>query len=33
MEIRIDPNSADPIYLQIIYGIKNQVATGRLNPG
>jgi GntR family transcriptional regulator len=33
MEIRIDPNCADPIYLQIIYGIKHQVATGRLNPG
>jgi GntR family transcriptional regulator len=33
MEIRIDPNSTEPIYLQIIYSIKNQVATGRLKPG
>jgi GntR family transcriptional regulator len=33
MEIRIDPNRADPIYLQIIYAIKHQVATGRLKPG
>jgi GntR family transcriptional regulator len=33
MEIRIDPNSTEPIYLQIIYSIKHQVATGRLKPG
>jgi len=32
MEIRIDPNSTVPIYLQIIYSIKYQVATGRLKP-
>jgi GntR family transcriptional regulator len=33
MEIRIDPNSTVPIYLQIIYSIKHQVAAGRLKPG
>jgi GntR family transcriptional regulator len=33
MEIRIDPISTVPIYLQIIYSIKHQVATGRLTPG
>ncbi len=33
MEIRIDPSSTVPIYLQIIYSIKHQVATGRLKPG
>lgn len=33
MDIRIDPNSTVPIYLQIIYSIKHQVATGRLKPG
>jgi len=33
MEIRIDPNSTAPIYLQIIYSIKHQVAIGRLTPG
>ncbi len=33
MEIRIDPNSTEPIYLQIIYAIKLQVATGQLKPG
>jgi GntR family transcriptional regulator len=33
MEIRIDPNSTVPIYLQIIYSIKHEVATGRLKPG
>jgi GntR family transcriptional regulator len=32
MEIRIDPNSTVPIYLQIIYSVKHQVATGRLEP-
>ncbi len=33
MEIRIDPDSTVPIYLQIIYAIKLQVATGQLQPG
>jgi len=33
MEIRIDPDSAVPIYLQIVHSIKHQVATGRLKPG
>ena len=33
MEIRIDPDSAVPIYLQIVHAIKHQVATGRLKPG
>ncbi len=33
MEIRIDPDSTLPIYLQIIYAIKLQVATGQLKPG
>ncbi len=33
MEIRFDPNNTVPIYLQIIYSIKHQVATGRLKPG
>ncbi len=33
MEIRIDPDSTVPIYLQIIYAIKLQVATGQLKPG
>ena len=33
MEIRVDLNGTVPIYLQIIYSIKHQVATGRLNPG
>jgi len=33
MVIRIDPNSAEPIYLQIIYAIKHQVATRELKPG
>jgi GntR family transcriptional regulator len=33
MEIRIDPNSAVPIYLQIAHSIKHQVASGRLKPG
>lgn len=32
MEIRTDPDSAVPIYLQIIHAIKHQVATGRLKP-
>ncbi|MBI5649913.1 MAG: GntR family transcriptional regulator [Chloroflexi bacterium] len=33
MELRIDPDSAVPIYLQIVQAIKHQVATGRLKPG
>ena len=33
MEIRIDPDSTVPIYLQIIYAVKHQVATGQLQPG
>jgi GntR family transcriptional regulator len=33
MELRIDPDSAVPIYLQIVHSIKHQVATGRLKPG
>jgi GntR family transcriptional regulator len=33
MELRIDPDSAVPIYLQIVHAIKHQVATGRLKPG
>jgi GntR family transcriptional regulator len=33
MEMRIDPDSAVPIYLQIVHSIKHQVATGRLTPG
>ena len=32
MEIRIDPDSAVPIYLQIVHSIKHQVATGRVKP-
>ncbi len=33
MELRIEPSSTVPIYLQIISSIKHQVATGRLKPG
>ncbi len=33
MDIRIDPDSAVPIYLQIVHSIKHQVASGRLKPG
>lgn len=33
MDIRIDPDSAVPIYQQIVNSIKHQVATGRLKPG
>lgn len=32
MEIRIDPDSAVPIYLQIVHAVKHQVASGRLRP-
>lgn len=31
--IRIDPDSAVPIYLQIVQGIKNKIAIGVLKPG
>ncbi len=33
MDIRIDPDNAVPIYLQVVHSIKHQVATGRLKPG
>ena len=33
MELRIDPDSTVPIYLQIVHTIKHQVATGHLKPG
>ena len=33
MDIRIDLDSAVPIYQQIVHSIKHQVATGRLKPG
>jgi GntR family transcriptional regulator len=33
MEIRIDSDSTVPIYQQIIYAIKLQIATGQLKPG
>lgn len=33
MEIGIDPDSAVPIYSQIVHSIKHQVATGQLKPG
>lgn len=33
MDIRIDPDSPVSIYLQIVNGVKHQVATGRLKPG
>lgn len=33
MELRLDPDSAVPIYLQIVHTIKHHVATGRLKPG
>jgi len=33
VELRIDPDSAVPIYLQIVHTVKHQVATGRLKPG
>jgi GntR family transcriptional regulator len=33
MEIRIDSDSAVPIYMQIVHSIKHQVATGQLKPG
>ena len=33
MELRIDPDSTVPIYLQIVHTVKHHVATGRLKPG
>ena len=33
MELRIDPDSAVPIYLQVVHAVKHQVATGRILPG
>lgn len=33
MEIRIDPDSAVPIYMQVVHSIKQQVAIGQLKPG
>ncbi len=33
MELRIDPDSGVPIYLQIVHAVKHQVAAGRLKPG
>jgi GntR family transcriptional regulator len=33
MELRIDPDSAMPIYLQVVHAVKHQVATGRILPG
>ncbi len=33
MEIRIDPNRPEPIYLQIISAVKHQVATRVMKPG
>ncbi len=33
MELRIDPDSTVPIYLQIVHAVKHQVATGKLKPG
>ncbi len=33
MNIRIDPDSSVPIYLQIVDAIKHAVATGGLSPG
>ncbi len=33
MEIRIDPDSMVPIYMQVVHSIKQQVAIGQLKPG
>ena len=32
MQIRLDPDSPVPIYLQIVHSIKHQVAAGTLKP-
>ncbi len=33
MRIPVDPDSAVPIYVQIVDAVKHQVATGSLKPG
>ena len=33
MDVRLDPDSAVPIYLQVVNAIKHQVAAGQLVPG
>ena len=33
MDLRIDPDSAMPLYLQVVHAVKHQVATGRTLPG
>ncbi len=33
MNIRIDPDNAIPIYLQVVNAVKHQVAAGQLAPG
>ncbi len=33
MNIKIDPDGAEPIYLQIVHSINHLVATGQLKPG
>ncbi len=33
MNFRLDPDSAVPIYLQVVNAIKHQVAAGQLVPG
>ena len=33
MELRIDPDSGVPIYLQIVHAVKHQVAAGKLKHG
>lgn len=31
--LRVDPSSAEPLFAQIVSGVKHAVATGRLAPG
>lgn len=33
MWLKLNPRSSEPIYLQIIHGVKNAVARGVLQPG
>ena len=33
MQIRLDPDSTVPIYLQIVHAVKHLVAAGALKPG